>query len=130
MRVLRQKGAFAKMGFRFSDVQTKAYSQSEPGQAIVFCTKPDLDAAFDINNMCQNTLWIAYTIHMPQGMLSDGKEYKRATRGVVHLVLTTAEELGITNIEWDGNTGTCIAMRPRGVSKWVDERWMRTDETE
>ncbi len=116
MRVLRQKGVFARMGFRshYSDAGTKANLQSQPGQPLVYCTHKDLKGVFDDGGMCCNTLWITFSIHVPEDMdLSNTEKFDQAVRGVVQLVLSTAEELGITNIEWDGNVGTHITMRPR-----------------
>jgi hypothetical protein len=117
MRTLRMKGAFARMGFRsnLSDARSEADLRSKPGQPLIYCTQPDLDRAFlSSDGMCWNTLWITFDIHVPEDMqLSNTEKFDQAVRGVVQLVLSTAEELGITNIKWDGDIGTCIAMRPR-----------------
>ena len=116
MRALRKKGAFARMGLMYhqSNANFEARWRTKPGTALVYCTKQEIERVFHPDDgMCWNTLYLNFDIHMPDGMKQLSAEYDQAVRGVAHLILTTAEELGIPNIEWDGEIGECVSMTPR-----------------
>jgi hypothetical protein len=116
MRALRKKGAFARMGFHFypSDANFRAHMDSHPGQPLVYCTKQALANAFgEYDEMVWYKLYLTFGVRRPDNVGAFSKEHKQAVRGVAHLIISTAEELGIPNIDWADDIGTCVAMMPR-----------------
>ena len=136
MRALRKKGVFARMGFHYTYAvaHRKAVWECKPGQPYVFCTKGDLGHAINPDDqMCRNNLWLTVNVCLPAGMAVFGEKHDQAVRGVAHLVLTTAEELGITNINWDedAGAGSDVSMDPRpeylGARGDITQDWEPAD---